>query len=59
VPDPRRSGVTHAKPAAWVAEIFLGLVALFGCCDEKLIWLFGLLKFLLVWLLCLVAVMRN
>jgi hypothetical protein len=48
-----------AKPAAWVAEIFLGLVALFGCCDEKLIWLFGLLKFLLVWLLCLVAVMRN
>ena len=46
VPDPCRSGGHPrpslppgvAKPAAWVAEIFLGLVALFGCCDEKLIW---------------------
>ena len=34
-------------PAVWVAEIFLGLVALFGCCDEKLIWLFGLLFYFL------------
>jgi hypothetical protein len=46
-------------PAVWVAEIFLGLVALFGYCDEKLIWLFGMLKFFWVWLLCLVVVMRN
>jgi hypothetical protein len=24
--------------AVWVAEISVSLVALFGCCDEKLIW---------------------